>query len=691
MDANGDGIGDTPYDVNAGEGIQDPYPLMKSQEWYYIFEGDWIVTGEESHFNKIITLIGSLIIQPGGNLTLSNVILRFNCSIDGQFYLEVNGGNLTVRGESVITSVNILNAWYLQANVGSLISLVNSTFSYAGWEIGTYGDHSGLWINANNTQIVNCTIHNNYYGLALYQVNNSLIANNTIISNIFYGIYQRESSFNNFTNNILEGNTDYTVYLFNCHNNSFRYNSFSNNDGDGLKIYYSTNNTFIGNVIYNNNGTGLDLSFSSHNNTLINNTIDKNIYYGIYVSESSYNRIINNTVSNNGQWHAGIRLIAAANFTFLSDNTFYNNTYYGIFVDSCSNTTIISNIISENSRYGIWLYNGSFTLSENNTVSYNTIFNNVRDGIRLEGHVNTLISYNIISDNIQYGIFLGTNSINTTVLWNNFRNNNQGSTQGYDSGINNEFSYNYWDDHIGIDADVDGIYDNVYSISGDSNFDPNPRTHPYFPHAIIYINHEANFTALGFPGQGTISDPYIIEECFINDIGISLIHIENVSAYFIIRFNLLIGKAGGNAINLVNCTHGLIIDNNVQNTTIGIQLFESSNNTISGNIVTNMIYGFLLTNGSSSNIVYDNRIYNNSIGITLSFDTINNNISSNLICNNSHIGIYLFCAENNIINNNTIYNQFDDSLLGHGIAILTYKHLRSDHNTIVNNSIYNNY
>jgi len=62
-------------------------------------DGDWIITNHTIVENKTITLNGNLTIMPGGNLTLINVTLLFNCSYDGQYGIEVmDGGELHVVG-----------------------------------------------------------------------------------------------------------------------------------------------------------------------------------------------------------------------------------------------------------------------------------------------------------------------------------------------------------------------------------------------------------------------------------------------------------------------------------------------------------------------------------------------------------------------------------------------------------------
>ena len=55
--------------------------------------GDWVITNKTVVRNETIHLNGNLTIEPGGNLTLINCTLIFNCSFDGQYHIEVKSGS----------------------------------------------------------------------------------------------------------------------------------------------------------------------------------------------------------------------------------------------------------------------------------------------------------------------------------------------------------------------------------------------------------------------------------------------------------------------------------------------------------------------------------------------------------------------------------------------------------------------
>jgi len=97
--------------------------------------------------------------------------------------------------------------------------------------------------------------------------------------------------------------------------------------------------------------------------------------------------------------------------------------------------------------------------------------------------------------------------------------------------------------------------------------------------------------------------------------------------------------------------------NNITNNYVGIMLLVSSNNnSISGNTITgNQGYGIMLDWSCNNNCMSENNITNNLGGITLSSSS-NNSISGNNITANNHIGIALSSSSNNNMSGNKVSN-----------------------------------
>ncbi|MFX1402667.1 MAG: NosD domain-containing protein, partial [Promethearchaeota archaeon] len=130
-------------------------------------------------------------------------------------------------------------------------------------------------------------------------------------------------------------------------------------------------------------------------------------------------------------------------------------------------------------------------------------------------------------------------------------------------------------------------------------------------------------------GNGTFSDPYVIEDLEINSGGLgNCILIENSNVHFKIENCTL--NAGHTGIRLNNVINGKLILNNCSFNDIGIALSGCNNITISGNLANNNSY----------------------YGIHLMYS--NNNSLSGNIANNNLFGIYLHVCDDNILSGNTM-------------------------------------
>jgi len=160
-------------------------------------------------------------------------------------------------------------------------------------------------------------------------------------------------------------------------------------------------------------------------------------------------------------------------------------------------------------------------------------------------------------------------------------------------------------------------------------------------------------------GNGTYSEPYIIEDLVIDGGGLeSCIWIKDSNVYFKIENCTLFnsGESYNDAgIRLEYVNNGQLIDNNCSSSYNGIYFSNSNNISISGNTVNKNIWGMYLTYGNFNNI--SGNIANSNIchGMYLGHNNFNN-ISGNIACNNTCDGISLWASENNIISGNIAIN-----------------------------------
>ncbi len=200
------------------------------------------------------------------------------------------------------------------------------------------------------------------------------------------------------------------------------------------------------------------------------------------------------------------------------------------------------------------------------------------------------------------------------------------------------------------------------------------------------IHIDNNWTAAksaGFcTGEGTYSDPYVIEDLVINGGGSgSCILIENSTAYFRIENCTLYNSGSGwtdAGIRLVYVNKSRLIDNNCSSNYVGIQLYNSTANTISGNTANDNYYGIDLGD-SNNNTVSGNNANDNYYGIIIGY-SINNTVSENTVNNNIWEGIFLIDSNNNTVSGNNANSNYRGILLENG-----------DYNNISENTANNNH
>jgi len=155
-------------------------------------------------------------------------------------------------------------------------------------------------------------------------------------------------------------------------------------------------------------------------------------------------------------------------------------------------------------------------------------------------------------------------------------------------------------------------------------------------------------------GNGTYSEPYIIEDLVIDSGGSTCIRIENSDVYFKIE-NCTLYNTDDAGIKLEYVNNGQLTDNNCSSNYYGISLSNSNNISISGNTVTNNNITGIHLYSSNNNTISGNIANNNCHGIYL-YSSNNNIISGNTATNNKYHGMYLHSSNNNTISGNTATN-----------------------------------
>ncbi len=131
--------------------------------------------------------------------------------------------------------------------------------------------------------------------------------------------------------------------------------------------------------------------------------------------------IINNTCSNNGK----------SGFCFSSDN----------------DNEITNNFVDSNKEYGMYLSGCDF-----NNIRNNSINNNNESGLYLRRCTYNNMINNTIKANRNYAFILDDECAHNTIFNNSILNNNIGSVQAYDNGLDNKWDNsnnrgNFWSDY----------------------------------------------------------------------------------------------------------------------------------------------------------------------------------------------------------------------------------------------------
>jgi len=463
-------------------------------------------------------------------------------------------------------------------------------------------------------RIKNCSVDNSYdAGIRLNNVSNGLLLNNTIYRNYLSGLFLSDSN----NNTILENKISDTM-----------------SGWGGIRLEDSKNNTISGNNLSNNENGAITLYSGSNNNTISENTIKKegsiwNPYmgirypnYGIYLYYSEKNSIFNNNFTLSGLKIEGTVVQTTSHKIDTTNLVNGNPVYY--YANEIGLGT--DNFTSLGNAGQVILANCSDSDVSNLVLSFTTI------GISLLYSNNNTISENTVSNNTQEGIYLYNSDYNT--FSENTLNNNSRGLYLYSSDYNNISKNILKENEFGI-----YLSNCIYNILSENNM---TQCGVYVDGTIVHYS------------SNTIDTTNLVNRkpvyYYVNETGLG----TNNFTYA--------GNAG--QIILASCDNSKISDLNPSHTSVGISLYQSYNNTISNNNVSN----------------------NADIGIKLA-NSYNNTISGNNVSLNNNYGIYLGNSNNNTILGNTVNDQ---GIYGIYLSVNSRGiHLSSSHNNTISGNTAN--
>jgi len=460
VDADGDGIGDTPYIIDMDN--QDLYPLM--HPW------------SSRPIHNINTGLGYATIQ------------------------EAINAPETLNGHTILVEPG---TYHGQLTVNKTLSIIGS--SSESTTISGSPSDCAVEIAADNVELSGFTICGGGFGLKVYSHNNN-VHDNSIVENGFIGIYLYLSSGNTFTSNNVSRN-GYGVSLVHSGGNAFKHNSIFENEWQELVIEGNTVSNFVEDMDTSNSVDGKPVYYWV-------NQQDKFVPSNAgYVALVDCRRILvqNLTFDRNGQ---GV-LLAGTTDSMIENNAL-STEYYGIYMVDSSNVTIRNCTIANcNFAMEIWFSNG-------NKIIGNNIVSNAY-GVELAWSNCNNVSGNTIEQTSEYngwGVCLSVSATGNQIYENDFAHNSQGMNiqlfyPGENKMYHNNFIQNaiqvynyepamnvwddgypsggnYWSDYVGVDlcsgssqneSGSDGIGDTPNVIDS-NNVDHYPLLGPWLEFGV---------------------------------------------------------------------------------------------------------------------------------------------------------------------------------------------------------------
>lgn len=559
-----------------------------------------------------ISMVFGILLLAGGAGAATNVS---SCQV-------INSPGVYVLNQSIINStattcIEITTSDVVFDGAGYTIDGVD-----ASWRYGVYADNSSTSLT--NITVGNLTVTDWYYGIYYRDVQNGRIENNNATSNIVYGIKIYFSDYNTLTNNTVTSNgnrgikidySDYTAIA----NNTASKNSY------GIDIYYSNNNTLTNNTVTSNSANGIVLWYSK-GNTMTGNVMAANTDYNLYLEGNSIPDFVHtidttNTVDGKPIYYligvSNVEVNASTNAGFVGavnsvnvtvrDLTLVKN-YPGVLFVNTSYSSVL-NVNASGNGYGVYLLSSSY-----NTFANNTITSNSWNGFYLYTSDHNTMANNTIAGNGGEGIYLTDSANYNTIEGNTFHLNDYG----------------------------------IYSIASSGN--------------TIRGNTIKNTTTCGISLfdfiDGDQFNLNIEDNTIVNSsCGIDLETWSSFDLYNITMRNNTIRDASygiylsdqGGSSNIYDIS---VLGNTISDITLGgIYLYNTGNNTLSGNTVRNSTYGIRIDTTNLRNVMSSNTLTGNGYGYYLS-GASNQVISTETISSSTLWDFYsTSSSQNNLITN----------------------------------------
>ncbi|MFX1281420.1 MAG: nitrous oxide reductase family maturation protein NosD [Promethearchaeota archaeon] len=602
------------------------------------------------------------------------------CSGDGTWKNPYKIENVTIDASNSPTRSGIL----IENSKNKYFTVRNCTIYNSG--AGSYDAGIRLDNACNGTIIDNICSNNGRNGITLYiNCENNTILDNTANYNSQNGIFLYQyCDNNNLTGNEAIDN-NYGVQLFdNCHYNNITGNTLNNNRIYGLRLDYCDYNRIIGNTANYNRENGIYVYYSEWNN-ITGNTANYNNFIGIYLRYFCLNNVIKDNIINSND--LGI-FLQTTFYTNVTQNMLNGNNYC-IYEQSSSNNIILNNDCSlptvqtpisiDGDATGVGAHNWTWAVSQiwcsgsgtwedpfiiqdliisgfgfvyygieirDSNVSFEIrnckIYNADDYGIYFEFVNNSLLINNNCSNNEYGGIALTYRCTNNTLSGNTVNNNGDYGIYFYEDNRNNT------------------IIDNTANQNGEAGI----SMHWYSNNTIIRENIANNNGFYGIELYDYCGYNKLLDNTISNN-GERGINVEYQGSHNIISKNTIENNGLFGIYVESYCIKNNFTENTINNNSKGIYLDSGcDSNIISGNFISdNIQFGIYLAGdeegeGDKFNLIIDNLILANNVGIFIDSNSENNSVYENLFLANMKHAVDN--GTDNKWNSTTIGNYWDN-------------------------------
>jgi parallel beta-helix repeat protein len=353
-----------------------PFPFQAAAQTPPPPLGDWIIEDDTVIQEENISVWGDIIVASGGNLTLIDCIVEFNCLVPSQYGILVEEGGRISFHNTTLGSVNENSGFTFEIQGAGLLD---------GCHVGGMFDR-GIDIYGDDVLVTNCWIHDNGwvgYGITLHD-SSPTISYNSFTDN-YGGIIIHGTSGGEIYGNTING-SEWGIAYFE-ESTTYSYNNTLKSNNYGFIIYDLSKPVVTGNTIISNNygvqvkhnslstvnsnyfeGNGYAFqAMESSICTLESNTIKRSLQDGVLTYDGCHVGVMNNTIT--GSLEDGIQSQDSSTIS-ASGNIIQGNAGYGILLLHESSADVHDNTLSSN-EYGIGCFNTTEIYATGNTISGN--------------------------------------------------------------------------------------------------------------------------------------------------------------------------------------------------------------------------------------------------------------------------------------------------------------------------------